>query len=98
MHGPSVEKLERKLDETYTRMLRVLSILNWKTHPTINRLYGQLSRIFSVIRERRTQYAIHCYRRSVEVISDVILWDPKHATATVGRPVKTDTKLLVVLM
>ena len=28
------------------------------------------------------------------VISDVMLWDPKHGTAKVGRPVKKDTKLL----
>ena len=43
---------------------------------------------------RRTQYAGHCYRRKVEVISDLILWDPKRGTAKVGRTVKTYRKLL----
>ena len=29
-----------------------------------------------------------------EVISDVILWDSKHGHAKIGRPFKTNTKLL----
>ena len=68
-------------------MLRVLFNLNWKTHPTISRLYGQLHRNSSVIRERRALFGEHCSRRKDKVISDVILWDPGHGTAKVERPV-----------
>ena len=83
------KKLERKLNGSHTIMLWVVLNLNQKTHPIIRRLYRQLPGISSVIRERRTQYAGLCYRRKDKVISDVILWDPKHGTAKVGRPVKT---------
>ena len=69
------KKPEINLDRTYSRMLRLVLNLNWKTHPTIGRLYGQLPRTSSVIRERRTE---QCLRRKFEVISDVMLWDPKH--------------------
>ena len=75
-------------------MLRAELESNWKTHPTINRLDGKLPRISSIIRERRTRFAGHCFRRKEELVSDVLLWDPKHGTSKVGRPVKTHPKLL----
>ena len=75
-------------------MLRVVLDLNWKTHPTINRLYGKLPRISSIIRERRTRFTGHWFRRKEELVSDVLLWDPKHGTANVGRLIKTYPKLL----
>ena len=79
---------------TIEMAILLLLLLNWKRHPTITRLYCQLPRISSVIREIRAQYARHLYRREDEVISDVILWGLKHGTAAIGRPVKTYTKLL----
>ena len=36
----------------------------------------------------------HCYRRKEELVSDVLLWDPKHGTAKVERPVTTYPRLL----
>ena len=75
-------------------MLMAAFDLDWKTHPTINRLYGKLPRISSIIRERRTRFTGHWFRRKEELVSDVLLWDPKHGRAKVGRPVKTYPKLL----
>ena len=75
-------------------MLRAVLDSNWKTHPTINRLDGKPPRISSIIRERRTRFAGHCFRRKEELVSDALLWDPKHGTSKVGRPVKTHPKLL----
>ena len=60
----------------------------------MNRLCGKLLRISSIIREGRTRFAGHCFRRKEELVSDVLLWDPKHGTAKVGRPVKTYPELL----
>ena len=47
-----------------------------------------------MIKERRTRFAGHCYRSKDEVVSDLILWTPKHGQAKVGRPSKTYTKQL----
>ena len=88
------KKQETKLDGAYTRMLRAVLDLDCKTHPTINRLYGKLPRISSIIRERRRHFAGLCFRRKEESVSDVLLWDPKHGRAKVGRPDKTYPKLL----
>ena len=47
-----------------------------------------------MIKERRTRFAGHCYRSKDEVVSDLILWTPKHGKAKVGRRIKTYTKQL----
>ena len=88
------KKQEIKLDRTYTRMLRAVLDLNWQTHPKINRLYGKLPRISSIIRERRTRFTKQSFRRRDVLFSDVLLWDPQHGTPKMGRPVKTYPKLL----
>ena len=36
------KKHEKKLDGTYTRMLRAILNISWKEHPTNNRLYGNI--------------------------------------------------------
>ena len=44
-----------------------------------------------MIKERRTRFAVHCYRSKDEVVSGLILSTPKHGKAKVGRPSKTYT-------
>ena len=68
--------------------------MHWSTHPIKEHLYGNLTQITSVIKERRTRFAGHCYRSKDEVVNDLILWTPKHGNAKVGRPSKTYTKQL----
>ena len=68
--------------------------MHWSAHPIKEHLYGNLTQITSVIKERRTRFAGHCYRSKDEVVNDLILWTPKHGNAKVGRPSKTYTKQL----
>ena len=56
------KKHEKKLDGTYTRMLRAILNISWKEHPTKIRLYGNIPPLTSIIRIRRTRFAGHCYR------------------------------------
>ena len=88
------DRLENKLYRTYTRMLRAIVNIHWSTHPKKESLYGNLAQITSVIKERRARFAGHCDRNKDEVVSDLILWTPKHGKAKVGRPSKIYTKQL----
>ena len=56
------KKLERKLDGTYTRMLRVVFNISWKLLLTNKKLYGNIPTLSKTIRERRTRFAGHCFR------------------------------------
>ena len=89
------KKLESKLDGTYTRMLCAVLNIHWSSHPTIVRLYGNLPRVSTILKERRTRFAGHCYRSKEEIISDVLLWTPAHGTCKAGRPHKTYVKQLM---
>ncbi|KAI8495460.1 hypothetical protein Bbelb_269150 [Branchiostoma belcheri] len=63
---------------------------SWKEHPTKEMLYGNLPPpISQVIRERRLRFAGHSWRNKEEIVSDVLLWAPKHGHASVGRPCTT---------
>ena len=83
------KKLEKTLDGTYTRMLRAILNVSWKSHPTKARLYGPLPPVSHTIRDRRITFAGHCWRSKGEIVSDLILWQPKHGKANRGRPRKT---------
>ena len=89
------KKLEKKLDGTYTRMLRAVLNIHWKKHPTIQQLYGKLPRISYILRERRLRLAGHSWRNKNELISDVLLWTPTHGKCKQGRPVRTYIDQLV---
>ena len=83
------KKLETKLDGTYTRMLRAVLNTSWKSHPTKTYLLGNLSPLSQTIKKRRTRFAGHSWRNKTELISDVILWNPRHGQSRVGRPHRT---------
>ena len=88
------KKLEKKLDGTYTRLLRASLNINWRQRVTNKSLYGNLSKVSQLVRERRLRFAGHCYRAKDECISDLLLWRPKHGRRSVGRPAKTYVDLL----
>ena len=73
--------------------MRAILNINWSTHRSKERLYGDLVQITLVIKER-ARFVGHCYRSKDEVVSDLILWTNKHSKAEVGRPSKTCTKQL----
>ena len=88
------KNLENKLNGTYTRMLRAILKIHWSIHPSKEHLYGNFVQITLVIKERRTRFAGHYHKSKDEVVSDLILWTPKHGKAKVGGPSKTYTKQL----
>ena len=83
------QRLERKLDGNYTRMLRAVLNKSWRQHPTRHQLYGHLPPITKTIQVRRTRHAGHCWRSKDELISDVLLWTPTYGCAKAGRPART---------
>ena len=85
------KRLEKKLDENYTRMLRVILNKSWRQHPTRHQLYGHLPPITKTIQVRRTRHAGHCWRSKDELISDVLLWTPAYGQAKAGRQLCEDT-------
>lgn len=99
MYGSSTwtltKTLKQKIDGVYTRMLRSILNINWKSHTTNKELYGDLPRVSQTIQERRLQFSGHCMRSKSEVISDVLLWEPSHGKRSRGRPAKTYIDQLV---
>lgn len=86
---------EKSLDGTYTRLLRAALNVSWKKHVTNKSLYGHLSPISVVIRERRLKLAGHLWRNKSELASSVLFWCPKHGRRSVGRPLRVYTDQLV---
>ena len=87
------KKLERKLDGTYTRMLRVVFNISWKLHLN-KKLYGNIPTLSKTIRESRTRFAGHCFRSENEIISGVLMWMPAHGFTKRGRPKRNYIKQL----
>ena len=88
------KKLERKLDGTYTRKLRVVFNISWKLYFTNKKLYGNIPTLSKTIRERRTRFAGHCFRSENEIISGVLMWMPAHGFTKRGRPKRNYIKQL----
>ena len=83
------ERLEKKLDCNYARMLRAILNKSWRQHLWRHQLYGHLPPITKTIQVRRTRHAGHCWRSRDELISDVLLWTPTYGRAKAGRPART---------
>ena len=83
------KRLEKKLDGNYTRMLRAILKKSWRQHPTRHQLYGHLPSIMKIIQVRRTRHTGHCWRSRDELISDILLWNPRYGRAKAGRPART---------
>ena len=88
------ERLEKKLDGDYTRILRAILNMSWRQHPTRHQLYGHLPPIMKTIQVRRTRHAVYCWRSKNELLSDVLLWTPTYGQAKAGRPARTYTQQL----
>ena len=77
----------KRLDGTYTRMLRTAYNISWRRHPTNKSLYGSLPRISNVVKRRRLALAGHITRHN-EPAGRLLLWTPD-AKRRVGRPYVT---------
>ena len=83
------KRMEKKLDDNYTRMLQAILNKSWRQYPTKQQLYGHLPPITKTIQIRRTKHARYCWRSRDELISDTLRWTPSHGRAKAGRPSRT---------
>ena len=70
-------RLEKKLDGNYTKMLPAILNKSWRQHPTRHQLYGHLPPITNTIQVRRTGHAGHCWRSK-----DELIWPNKSRTTS----------------
>ena len=87
------KRMEKKLDDNYTRMLQTILNKSWRQHSTKKQLYGHIPPITKTIWVRQTRHRRHCWRSRDELISDVLQWIPSHGWAKVGRPARTYIQL-----
>ena len=80
------EKMEKKLDGSYTRMLRKALNVHWSSHTTNEELYNKLPKVSDKVASRRLGLAGHCYRHPELSAQPLILWEPKHGHRGRGRP------------
>ena len=79
-------KIERKLDGTYTKLLRKTCNVSWYDKIKNVDLYGVLEAVSEKIRRRRLRFAGHCARH-VETTANInLFWSPKHGKRSAGRP------------
>ena len=83
------KRLEKKIDGSYTRMLRAILNKSWRQHSTRHQLYSHLLPITKTIQVRRTRHAEHCWRGRDELIRDVLQWTPTYGRTKAGRPTRT---------
>jgi hypothetical protein len=72
---------------------------------TNKELYGELSSINSVLQERRLKFIGHMWRRKEEIVSQMLLWEPKQGPRKMRRPARTyvdqlreDTELTTIFI
>ena len=68
------ERLHKRLDGTYTKLLRRVQGISWKDHATLKTIYGTLPPISTTLRRRRAQFAGHSFRATNELSSTFVLW------------------------
>ena len=80
------ETMERKLNGTYTRMLRTAQNIHWSSHTTNDELYNKLPKVSDKIASRRLGLAGHCFRHKELSAQPLVLWEPKHGHRGRGCP------------
>ena len=83
----------KKLDGTYTKMLRCIFGIPWQSHTSNATLYGSLPKITDVIQSRRLKLAGHAVR-SKEPSGRLLLWQPS-GKKRVGRPNTTLKRIIM---
>ena len=74
----------QNVGRAYAQMLRVVKNVTSGKRITNEVLYTGLPRISTTIRERRNRFRGHCWRSKNEVVSDLVLWEPKHGERSIG--------------
>ena len=86
--------IKKKLDVTYTRILRMVLDIHWSSKIKNTLLYGELERLSNKIRRMRLKFAGNCIRKEYEVVSDLVLWQPNHGARRRIRPRDSNIKTL----
>jgi hypothetical protein len=88
----------RSLDGTYTRLLRKALNVHFSSHTTNEKLYGGLIKPSVRLAERRLRLAGHCFRRTDQPVSDLVLYQPGgkfepggHSRMTFLKRIKADS-------
>ena len=79
----------KKLDRTYTRMLKKVFNVTWRDKISNEEPYGKLEKVTSIIRRNRLQLAGHVYRDKASPTHQLVTWIPKHGTTSRGRPTQS---------
>ena len=81
-------------DARKKKMPRVVKNLTWRQRITNEVLFAGLPRISTTIRERYLSFSGHCWKSETEVVSDLVLREPKHGERSVGGQARTFVDLL----
>ena len=68
---------QKRLDGTYTNMLRRVQNIHWSEHATLEHIYGDIPPLSQKVIKRRLSFAGHCHRATEEMIHHVLLWRPR---------------------
>ena len=83
------EKLERKINGSYTRLLRAALGYSWRDKITNETLYGDLPQVSVKIKTRRLKLAGHIHRHTEEAANKLLMWTPPYGKKKRGRPSRT---------
>ena len=81
--------LQKSLDGSYTRMLRVVLNVNWRDHISNSDLYGDLPKVSYKVAWSRLGLAGNCQRHEELPAHHLVLWEPTHGKRRPGRPSTT---------
>ncbi|MCP4486191.1 MAG: reverse transcriptase family protein, partial [Gammaproteobacteria bacterium] len=79
----------RALDGVYTRMLRRVFGISWKSYTPNVVLYGNIPPVTETIKNRRLRFAGHVYRLQDQPAQQLLFRKPSHGRRYQGRPHKT---------
>ena len=68
------QKNQKRLDGTYTNLLRIVQNTHSSEHPTKERIYGDLPPISDTLSRRRLLFAGRCLRAEDEINLSLLLW------------------------
>ena len=82
------------LDGVYTRMLRKVYNISWKSHTPNAVLYGNIPPLSTTIKKRRLRFAGHIQRHDDQPAHKLLFWQPCYGKRYQGRPRKTFPNVL----
>ena len=66
--------MEQRINGTYTKLLRRIFNISWKSDTTNKELYGNIPSLSVTISKRHLRFAGRCARSSDQPASELLLW------------------------